>query len=80
MTREEVITKLTPIAQAIFSSDSLVLQDDMSANNVPAWTSLSFMQLLTEIENQFGIKFKMMDILRLQTMGAIIDAIQKHTN
>lgn len=80
MTREEVITKLTPIAQAIFTSDSLVLQDDMSADNVPAWTSLSFMQLLTEIENQFGFKFKMMEILRLQTMGAIIDAIQKHTN
>ena len=80
MTREEIITKLTPIAQAIFSSDSLVLQDDMSADNVPAWTSLSFMQLLTEIENQFGFKFKMMEILRLQTMGAIIDAIQKHTN
>lgn len=79
MTREEIITKLTPIAQAIFSSDSLVLQDDMSADNVPAWTSLSFMQLLTEIENQFGFKFKMLEILRLQTMGAIIDAIQKHT-
>ena len=52
----------------------------MSAENVPSWTSLSFMQFLSEIENQFGFKFKMMEILRLQTMGAIIDAIQQHTN
>jgi len=80
MTREEVITKLTPIAQDIFSDTSLVLNDDMSAQNVPTWTSLSFMQFLSEIENQFGFKFKMMEILRLQTMGAIIDAIQNHTN
>ena len=79
MTREEILTKLTPIAQEIFTDNYLVLNDAMSAENVSTWTSLSFMQLLTEIEEQFGFKFKMMEILRLQTMGAIIDAIQQHT-
>jgi acyl carrier protein len=80
MTREEIVNKLTPIAQSIFKNEALVLEDDLCAENVNEWTSLSFMQLLTEIENQFGFKFKMMEILRLQTMGAIIDAIQTHTN
>ncbi|MBQ7439239.1 MAG: acyl carrier protein [Paludibacteraceae bacterium] len=80
MTREEVITKLTPVARDIFSDETLVLNDEMTAQNVPAWTSLSFMQFLSEIENQFGFKFRMMEILRLQSMGAIIDAIQNHTN
>lgn len=80
MNREEVITKLTPIVQKVFTNDSLVLSEDLSAENVPTWTSLSFMQLLTEIQNQFGFKFKMMEILNLQTMGAVIDAIQKHTS
>lgn len=80
MNREEILTKLTPIAQEIFTDNSLVLNDTMSAENLSAWTSLSFMQFLMEIETQFGFKFKMMEILRLQTMGAIIDAIQQHTN
>ncbi len=80
MTREEILSKLTPIAQEIFSNNSIVLDDAMSAENVPAWTSLSFMQFLAEIEKQFGFKFKMIEILRLQTMGAIIDAIQQHLN
>lgn len=79
MERNEIIEKLTPIAQRIFVNDSLVLSDDLSAENVPNWTSLSFMQFLTEIEEQFGFKFKMMEILRLQTMGAIIDAIGRHS-
>jgi acyl carrier protein len=78
MERSEIIEKLTPIAQRIFLNDALELRDDLSAQNVPNWTSLSFMQFLTEIEEQFGFKFKMMEILRLQTMGAIIDAIEKH--
>ena len=78
MTREEIISQLTPIAQAMLKDDTLVISDDLSAVNVPTWTSLSFMMLLTEIENHFGFKFKMMEILKLQNMGAIIDSIQTH--
>ncbi|MBQ6791414.1 MAG: acyl carrier protein [Paludibacteraceae bacterium] len=50
----------------------------MSADNVPTWTSLAFMQFLTEIENQFGFKFKMMELFNLKTMGNIIASIEKH--
>ena len=78
MTREEIISQLTPIAQVMLKDDTLVISDDLSAANVPTWTSLSFMMLLTEIENHFGFKFKMMEILKLQNMGAIIDSIQTH--
>ena len=78
MTREEIISQLTPIAQAMLKDDTLVISDDLSAANVPTWTSLSFMMLLTEIENHFGFKFKMMEILKLQNMGAIIDSIQTY--
>ena len=78
MTREEIISQLTPIAQAMLKDDTLIILDDLSAANVPTWTSLSFMMLLTEIENHFGFKFKMMEILKLQNMGAIIDSIHTH--
>lgn len=78
MTREEIIEKLTPIARTIFENQDMVLADDMSADNVATWTSLAFMQFLTEIENQFGIKFKMMELFNLKTMGNIIASIEKH--
>lgn len=78
MTREEIISQLTPIARAMLKDENLVITDNLSSVNVPTWTSLSFMMLLTEIENRFGFKFKMMEILKLQNMGAIIDAIQIH--
>ena len=78
MTREEIIEKLTPIARTIFENQDMVLADDMSADNVPTWTSLAFMQFLTEIENQFGFKFKMMELFNLKMMGNIIASIEKH--
>lgn len=78
MTREEIISQLTPIARAMLKDENLIITDNLSSVNVPTWTSLSFMMLLTEIENRFGFKFKMMEILKLQNMGAIIDSIQIH--
>ena len=78
MTREAIIEQLTPIARAMFKDDTLVVTDDLSAANVSTWSSMSFMMFLTEIENHFGFKFKMMEILTLKNMGAIIDAIAKH--
>ena len=79
MNKEEIVEKLTPIARSVFENQELVLTDDLSADNVPTWTSLAFMQLLTEIEKQFGFKFKMMELFDLKTMGNIIASIEKHT-
>lgn len=77
MTREEIIDILSPIARKIFNKEDLAITDSLSAENVDTWTSLSFTQFLTAIEEEFHIKFKIMDILTLQNMGAIIDKTSK---
>ena len=78
MNRNEIIEKLTPIARTNLQNETLELRDDMSAENVSTWTSLAFMQMLTDIENEFGIKFKMMELIRLRTMGDIIQSLEAH--
>lgn len=78
MDKQEVIARLTPVARKVFEIESLVLRDDLSAENVETWTSMSFMQFLTDIEKEFGIKFKMMELLSLKNMGDVINAICSH--
>lgn len=77
MERQEIIERLTPIAQKVFECPNLVLTDNLSAETLDAWTSLAFMQLLEAIEHEFGFRFKMMEVLSLKTMGNIIDTIAK---
>lgn len=79
MTREELITELTPIVRAVFQKPELELTDELNGTNVDTWTSLTFTQLLGEIEKKYGFKFKMMELLKLKNMGAIIDSVLKHT-
>lgn len=78
MTREEIINNLTPLVREVFQNSNLVLTDDLSAENVETWTSLAFMQLLTSIEEQFGFKFKMMELLKFKNMGNILDSMEQH--
>lgn len=80
MTREELIKEITPIAREVFAINDLEVSDKLDATNVETWTSLTFMQLLTQIEEHFTFKFKMMELLTMHNMGAIIDATLKHIN
>lgn len=75
MDRNQVIEQLTPIAREIFTKPELVLTDELNAGMVDTWTSLSFMQFLTAVEEHFGFKYKMMELLKLKNMGAVIDSV-----
>ena len=78
MNREELKNEIQVIARDIFAKPELEIIDAMGAADVDTWTSLSFMQFLTAIEDKYGFKFKMMELLQLRNMGAVIDATLKH--
>ena len=78
MDREELKEQIQAIARDVFQKPELMLNDSMSATDVDTWTSLSFMQFLTAIEDRYGFRFKMMELLQLRNMGAVIDATLRH--
>ena len=80
MERNKLKEEIQLVARDVFAKPELVIADAMSATDVDTWTSLSFMQFLTAIEEKYGFKFKMMELLQLRNMGAIIDASLRHVN
>jgi len=78
MSREQIIEKLTPIVREAFGDSTLEINEGMSSETVAAWTSLSFMQLLSKIEEHFGFKFKIMELINVHNMGDLLVAIEKH--
>lgn len=75
MEKTEVQSKLTAIFRKIFSNDSLILTDELNANDVENWDSLTHMLLITEIEESFSIKFKLKDLNKMRNVGDMIDII-----
>lgn len=78
MNREELKNEIQGIAREIFAKPELVVTDAMSPADVDTWTSLSFTQFVTAIEQKFAFKFKLLELLQLRTIGAVIDATMKH--
>lgn len=75
MEKAEIAQKLTPVFRKVFSDNSLVITDELSALDVENWDSLSHMLLISEVENEFSIKFKLKDLNKMANVGDMIAII-----
>lgn len=79
MTRNEIIEKLTPIFRKELEMNDLVLTDNLSANDVDNWTSLTHMLIMTKVEEDFGVTFKLKELKKLQNVGDMITILEEKT-
>jgi len=54
---DNIRNELQDIFRDVFDNDELVLTDDMTADQVEGWDSLTHINLIIAIEKQFGVKF-----------------------
>lgn len=76
MNKNEIVEKLTAIFHEIFNDDSLVLNDDMTSADVENWDSLTHMLMITTVENEFGIKFKLKELNKLKRVGDLVTIVE----
>ena len=79
MTKNEIIEKLTAIFHEVFNDNNIVLCDDMTANDVENWDSLTHMLMITKVEEVFGIKFKLKELNKLKQVGDIVSLLAEKT-
>lgn len=79
MNKSEIIEKLTPIFREVLEMSDLVLTDDLSANDVDNWTSLTHMLIMTKIEETFKVTFKLKELKKLQSIGDMVAVLEEKT-
>jgi acyl carrier protein len=47
------------------------IDDETTAAQVPGWDSLGHVALLAAVENEFEIRFRTLDVLRIPNVGAL---------
>ena len=75
MERTAINIKLTEIFRKVFNNNSLDLRDELTANHVDNWDSLTHMLLIAEIEASFQIKFKLRELNRMRNVGDMVDLL-----
>ena len=73
----DIREKLTNLFQEVFDEETLVLSDEMTADDVDAWDSLSHVNLMIAIEIAFDIEFQQSEIQNFANVGELIQGIEK---
>ena len=76
MERKEIVDKLTVIFITVFKDSNIVLCDEMTANDVDNWDSLTHMAMISEVEKSFSIKFKLKELNKLRKVGDLIAIVE----
>ena len=77
----EVKNKVFEVIKRVFKLRDLTLDEDfLREGNIEGWDSLGHLNLLMELEREFGIKFSLDDIERSRTFRDITALIERKLN
>lgn len=71
-----ISARLKTVILTTLGLDDFPLEDATTAPQVPGWDSLSHVRVLTAVENEFGVRFRSLEVLRLKSVGdlqALVD-------
>ena len=75
MNEDKIIKRLQKIFNDIFTEKKVIVNKNLSANQVDEWDSLNHINLIVAIENEFKFKFTLEEIQSLKTVGDTIKLI-----
>ena len=75
MSETEVLAKLTEIFRDLFELPELVLDKNMSAEDIDEWDSVNHVMLVVEVERQFKIKFNTAEVEQMNNVGDLVQII-----
>jgi acyl carrier protein len=65
----DVRDRMESVFREVFDDPALVLRDDMTADDVEGWDSLTHINLIIAVERALAIKFATAEIARLKAPG-----------
>ena len=77
MERNEILAKLTPIFRTAFNDDTIELDVDMTTDDFDNWDSVTQMIIVSMIEKEFDIAFKLREVGMLDSVEAFVDGIEE---
>lgn len=65
----DIERRMTRVFEVVFNRTDIDLRDDLTAVDVPGWDSFNHINLVLEIEAEFGITFTSAEVAALANVG-----------
>ena len=76
---EDIIVRLNVIFRRVFEDESIHVTNELTASDVKNWDSLSHIAMITAVEREFRIKFKLKELVSMKNVGDLIRNIAGKT-
>ena len=71
-----IMEQLQEIFRDVFADDAIVLQGTTTSSDIEDWDSLAHIQLISEIENHFGIQFTLQEAVAASNVSEFVQIIE----
>ena len=72
--------RLEEVFRDVFEDDEIEISNEMTADDIEEWDSLTHIQLIVAIEKEFGFKFTTIETINLKNVGELINLINSKSN
>ena len=77
MDRVVLLEKISEIVMDVTDAEDVVLTDSSVPADVEDWDSLNHIQIVVEIEKEYGIRFSTQEIQSFQNVGDVANMIEQ---
>ena len=76
MKKNDIFVELQGIFRTVFNNNRIEISETSKAADIDDWDSLNHAALISAIEGHFGIRFKLTELMDLNDVGTIVEAIE----
>lgn len=73
--RSEVLLEVSRVVAATLMVPDITLTEETTAADVEGWDSLTHVQIIIAIEQEYGFQFSFADVSQLENAGDLVSAI-----
>lgn len=77
MTEPEILSRVQRVFVDLFDDPGIVLDRDTTAADVDGWDSLATVELMIELEDEFGVRFATGEMTQMKNVGELLDRIAR---
>ncbi len=77
MSRVEIFAKICEVFRYEFDDNSLEIGEETTAADVEGWDSLKHISLIEAVEDEFSIRFTMLEVNGMKNIGEMATIIEE---
>ena len=75
MDKKEIVERVQNIFRDVLNNDTIILKENDSTDSIKGYDSLTHIQILSEVQESFGIKFTAKEMISWDTVGEMCDTV-----